>query len=253
MIVYFFSPNDDLISSCPLTGDSDSSASQCRRVFDKGLKFKTETIISPIISVPIVECSSGRSRGFGYVTFATVEDAKAALASEHFPRNRALEVKIATSKEMRAPSKKKSPGYLLLEFRSHFDKFGEITDLYMPKDPSTKGNCGIGFNTFAIAGPVLTVGDPGDRPGPMSQRGPKFLEDVVISPSPFRINKLILSLALKIILSLISILLLYANFSPFCVELMLLPSLMCRVVDFRSDWEMPNKISKVSSSFCLKQ
>ncbi|CAI9265069.1 unnamed protein product [Lactuca saligna] len=127
------------------------------------------------IALELEECSSGRSRGFGYVTFATVEDAKAALASEHFPRNRALEVKIATSKEMRAPSKKKSPGYLLLEFRSHFDKFGEITDLYMPKDPSTKGNCGIGFNTFAIAGPVLTVGDPGDRPGPMSQRGPKFL------------------------------------------------------------------------------
>ncbi|KAI8542143.1 hypothetical protein RHMOL_Rhmol08G0116200 [Rhododendron molle] len=53
------------------------------------------------------ERSSGRSRGFGYVTFATVEDAKNALSSEHFLGNRILEVKVATPKEeMRAPSKK---------------------------------------------------------------------------------------------------------------------------------------------------
>ncbi|CAH1440571.1 unnamed protein product [Lactuca virosa] len=100
-------------------------------VFYKGLKFKTATIISSRISVPIV-----------------VEDDKAALASEHFLRNRALEVKIATPKEeMRAPSKKVTrifvarfpPLVIEDEYRSHFDKFGEITDLYMPKDPSTKG------------------------------------------------------------------------------------------------------------------
>lgn len=109
------------------------------------------------------ERSSGRSRGFGYVTFAAVEDAKAALESEHFLGNRALEVKIATPKEeMRAPSKKVTrifvaripPSVTESEFRSHFDKYGEITDLYMPKDPSTKGHRGIGFITFATADSV---------------------------------------------------------------------------------------------------
>ncbi|KAK6128971.1 hypothetical protein DH2020_037278 [Rehmannia glutinosa] len=106
------------------------------------------------------ERSTGRSRGFGYVTFATGEDAKAALASEHFLGNRMLEVKIATPKEeMRTPSKKVTrifvaripPSVTEAAFRSHFEKYGDITDLYMPKDPSTKGHRGIGFITFANA------------------------------------------------------------------------------------------------------
>ncbi|KAK3015459.1 hypothetical protein RJ639_006821 [Escallonia herrerae] len=95
------------------------------------------------------ERSSGRSRGFGYVTFSTIEDAKNALSSEHFLGNRMLEVKIATPKEeMRASSKKVtrifvariSPSVTEATFRSYFEKYGEITDLYMPKDPSTKGH-----------------------------------------------------------------------------------------------------------------
>jgi RNA-binding protein Musashi len=104
------------------------------------------------------ERSSGRSRGFGYATFASVEDAKKALSSEHFLGNRALEVKVATPKEeMRAPSKKVSrifvaripPSVTEADFRSYFEQYGEMTDLYMPKDPSTKGHRGIGFITFA--------------------------------------------------------------------------------------------------------
>lgn len=106
------------------------------------------------------ERSTGRSRGFGYVTFAKVEDAKTALSSEHFLGNRILEVKVATPKEeMRSSSKKVTrifvaripPSVTEAAFRSHFEKYGEITDLYMPKDPSTKGHRGIGFITFANA------------------------------------------------------------------------------------------------------
>ncbi|GAA0156720.1 hypothetical protein LIER_38329 [Lithospermum erythrorhizon] len=103
------------------------------------------------------ERATGRSRGFGYVTFATADDAKTALSSEHNLGNRMLEVKIATPKEeMRAPSKKVTrifvaripPPVTQSEFRSYFEKYGEITDLYMPKDPATKGHRGIGFITF---------------------------------------------------------------------------------------------------------
>ncbi|KAL8477194.1 hypothetical protein ACS0TY_029475 [Phlomoides rotata] len=152
------------------------------------------------------ERSTGRSRGFGYVTFITAEDAKAALTSEHFLGNRMLEVKIATPKEeMRTSSKKVTrifvaritPSVTEADFRrlffsvlsfyvnpphtfflicncklvdlyqlvfflcivkvlrfffcSHFEKYGDITDLYMPKDPTTKGHRGIGFITFANA------------------------------------------------------------------------------------------------------
>ncbi|KAL3583738.1 hypothetical protein D5086_014799 [Populus alba] len=107
------------------------------------------------------ERSSGRSRGFGYVTFVSAEDAKAVLSSEHFLGKRMLEVKVATPKEeMRAPSKKATrifvaripPSVTETTFRSHFEKYGEIIDLYMPKDPKRTGHRGFGFVTFAEDG-----------------------------------------------------------------------------------------------------
>ncbi|KAB5547811.1 hypothetical protein DKX38_011217 [Salix brachista] len=106
------------------------------------------------------ERSSGRSRGFGYVTFVSAEDAKAVLSGEHFLGKRMLEVKVATPKEeMRAPSKKATrifvaripPSVTETTFRSHFEKYGEIIDLYMPKDHSSKAHRGIGFITYASA------------------------------------------------------------------------------------------------------
>ncbi|XP_074295371.1 uncharacterized protein LOC141623187 [Silene latifolia] len=109
--------------------------------------------------VVMKERNTGRSRGFGYVTFSSVEDAKKALSSEHILGGRALEVKVATPKEemMRSSSKKITrifvariaPSVTESTFRSHFEKYGEINDLYMPKDPMTKGHRGIGFITFA--------------------------------------------------------------------------------------------------------
>ncbi|XP_020537220.1 RNA-binding protein Musashi homolog 1 isoform X3 [Jatropha curcas] len=110
------------------------------------------------------ERSSGRSRGFGYVTFTSAEDAKSALSSEHFLGNRMLEVKVATPKqeEMRAPAKKVTrifvaripPSVTETVFRSHFEKYGDIIDLYMPKDHSSKAHRGIGFITFSSADSV---------------------------------------------------------------------------------------------------
>ncbi|KAF3438961.1 hypothetical protein FNV43_RR17236 [Rhamnella rubrinervis] len=106
------------------------------------------------------ERSTGRSRGFGYVTFASAEDAKNALSGEHFLGNRMLEVKVATPKEeMRAPAKKVTRIFVAripqsvtqANFRSYFEKYGEITDLYMPKDQGSKMHRGIGFITFANA------------------------------------------------------------------------------------------------------
>ncbi|XP_043713314.1 heterogeneous nuclear ribonucleoprotein A1, A2/B1 homolog isoform X2 [Telopea speciosissima] len=109
------------------------------------------------------ERHTGRSRGFGYVTFASAEDAKNALSSENILGNRVLEVKIATPKEeMRQPAKKVTRIFVAripqsvteAAFRSHFEKYGEITDLYMPKDQGSKGHRGIGFITFESADSV---------------------------------------------------------------------------------------------------
>ncbi|XP_006654332.1 heterogeneous nuclear ribonucleoprotein A1, A2/B1 homolog isoform X1 [Oryza brachyantha] len=107
------------------------------------------------------ERSSGRSRGFGYVTFSSVEDAKKVLKDEHVLGNRTLEVKIATPKEeMRAPGIKKATRIFVARipqsvdesmFRRHFEGFGEIIDLYMPKELGSKSHRGIGFITFRSA------------------------------------------------------------------------------------------------------
>ncbi|PKA63775.1 Heterogeneous nuclear ribonucleoprotein 1 [Apostasia shenzhenica] len=114
------------------------------------------------------ERSTGRSRGFGYVTFASADDAKNALESEHVLENRTLDVKIATPKEeMRAPGKKSTRIFVARipttvtesMFRSYFEKYGEITDLYMPKDQGSKGHRGIGFITFASTDSVETLMD----------------------------------------------------------------------------------------------
>ncbi|WOL12889.1 hypothetical protein Cni_G21657 [Canna indica] len=107
--------------------------------------------------VVMKERSTGRSRGFGYVTFSSAEDAKNALESEHILGNRTLEVKVATPKEeMRGPAKKATrifvaripPSVTEPMFRTYFENYGEITDLYMPKDQGSKGHRGIGFITF---------------------------------------------------------------------------------------------------------
>ncbi|KAL6610078.1 hypothetical protein ACP70R_040047 [Stipagrostis hirtigluma subsp. patula] len=110
--------------------------------------------------VVIKDRSSGRSRGFGYVTFSSVDDAKNVLECEHVLGNRTLEVKIATPKEeMRAPGKKATRIFVARipqsvnesMLREHFEAFGEIIDLYMPKEPGSKGHRGIGFVTFESA------------------------------------------------------------------------------------------------------
>ncbi|KAG0579799.1 hypothetical protein KC19_4G124000 [Ceratodon purpureus] len=101
--------------------------------------------------------STGRSRGFGYVTFAAVEDAKKAVSTQHSLNGRMLEVKVATPKEeMKPPAKKITrvfvaripPSVTDENFRSYFEKYGTLTDAYMPKDQGSKAHRGIGFVTF---------------------------------------------------------------------------------------------------------
>lgn len=116
--------------------------------------------------VVMKERKSGRSRGFGYVTFSSTESAEKALASKHILNGRLLEVKVATPKEdtktpstnitrifvARIPSKVSEDA-----FKRYFEKFGTITDIYMPKDRGAKSHRGIGFITFEKPESVVKV------------------------------------------------------------------------------------------------
>ncbi|KAJ4964992.1 hypothetical protein NE237_016841 [Protea cynaroides] len=108
----------------------------------------------------IKDRASGRSRGFGYVTFSSLEDVEKAVAAQHNINGRTLEVKVATPKEemmSSSSSSKKSTRIFVArvppsvgddEFHSYFMKYGPVIDVYMPKDPVTKQHRGIGFVTY---------------------------------------------------------------------------------------------------------
>lgn len=107
--------------------------------------------------------ASGRSRGFGYVTFASSEDAKKVLGAPHAINGRTLEVKVATPKEEMVSTSKTSTRVFVAripqnvadeDFHSYFMKYGPIIDAYMPKDPVTKQHRGIGFVTYEAPGSV---------------------------------------------------------------------------------------------------
>lgn len=113
--------------------------------------------------------TTGRSRGFGYVTFATSECAEKVLKSSHFLNGRMLDIKVATPKESTAhdgPSKKKGKRIFVARvplsvtdevFKSYFQKFGLVADVYIPRDKGAQDHRGIGFVTFEDAETVDKV------------------------------------------------------------------------------------------------
>lgn len=102
-----------------------------------------------------------QSRGFGYVTFNTAEDARKATAAQHNLNGRTLEVKVATPKDEMMPSASRKGGRIFVArippqvtdgmFRSYFQKYGVVVDAYMPKDAGSRTHRGIGFVTFENA------------------------------------------------------------------------------------------------------
>ena len=107
---------------------------------------------------------TGKSRGFGFITFAAAADAYAAVASEHHIDGRKCEAKFALP-EGKVGSARTTRIFVARipssvtdqQFRCYFEQWGVVQDAYMPKDPSKQGHRGIGFVTYSTPEAVERV------------------------------------------------------------------------------------------------
>lgn len=97
---------------------------------------------------------TGKSRGFGFIRFKTVEAAKEALSGEHEINGQKLEVRISRKKETpcqlfvgRLPEGTTRPD--LIEY---FSSYGEVSDAYI-----TSPFRGFGFVTYASANVARSI------------------------------------------------------------------------------------------------
>ncbi|GAX77680.1 hypothetical protein CEUSTIGMA_g5123.t1 [Chlamydomonas eustigma] len=107
---------------------------------------------------------TGKSRGFGFVSFLESSSAMRALNTEHLIDGRRCEAKVALPKGEPTPPRttrifvaRIPPSVSEVQFRSYFEGFGKLQDAYMPRDHSKQGYRGIGFVTYASADSVEKV------------------------------------------------------------------------------------------------
>ena len=144
-----------------------------RKVVVLGIPWQTEdetlqrhfSKFGPIEVAQIMrEKFSGKSRGFGFVTFVSTVDAATAVGSDHEIDGRRCEAKYALP-EGRVGSARTTRIFVAripssvtdAQFRGYFEQFGPVQDAYMPKDPSKSGHRGIGFVTYATPESVEIV------------------------------------------------------------------------------------------------
>lgn len=86
------------------------------------------------------DLKSGQSKGFGFIRFATYEAQMRSLAQRHLIDGRWCEVKVPNSKEgmvQQVPCKvfvgRCTEDLTANDLRDYFTKFGEVTDVFIPK------------------------------------------------------------------------------------------------------------------------
>ncbi|CAL8463515.1 g3049 [Coccomyxa elongata] len=121
--------------------------------------------IGPLQEVVIMkDRSTGKSRGFGFVTFFRAADAACAANQEHVVDGRRCEAKYALPRGG-GPAPRTTRIFVAriplsvsdAQFRQYFEQFGSVQDAYMPKDATKQSHRGIGFVTFASADSVEQV------------------------------------------------------------------------------------------------
>jgi len=138
--------------------DSATQEDQChpRKIFVGGLAHKTSTQglrdhfqrYGPVVDAVVLRWPDGRSRGFGYVTFADVPSASAALQDAHQIAGREVDVKRAVPGTNKLFVGGLPQNTAAAELRRHFESFGVVSDAVVMIDPSTNRSRGFGFVCF---------------------------------------------------------------------------------------------------------
>lgn len=140
------------------TVDSNTSEEQChpRKIFIGGLAHKTTTQhlrdhfqrFGSIVDAVVLRWPDGRSRGFGYVTFADSDAAASVLQEQHALSGREVDVKRAVPGTNKLFVGGLPQNTAANELREHFEQFGVVSDAVVMIDPATSRSRGFGFVCF---------------------------------------------------------------------------------------------------------
>lgn len=122
---------------------------RCTDLIVLGLPWKTteqslreyfETFGEVLMAQVKKDLKSGQSKGFGFIRFGSFEAQMRALAQRHLIDGRWCEVKVPNSKEgmvQQVPCKvfvgRCTEDLTATDLREYFTKFGEVTDVFIPK------------------------------------------------------------------------------------------------------------------------
>uniref|UniRef100_A0A0B7K7J6 RRM domain-containing protein n=1 Tax=Bionectria ochroleuca TaxID=29856 RepID=A0A0B7K7J6_BIOOC len=99
------------------------------------------------------DSSSGRSRGFGFLTFKDPKTVNIVMVKEHFLDNKIIDPKRAIPRDEQEKTSKIFVGGVSQEttdqeFRDYFAQFGRVVDATLMMDKDTGRPRGFGFVTF---------------------------------------------------------------------------------------------------------
>ncbi|KAJ6443360.1 heterogeneous nuclear ribonucleoprotein HRP1 [Purpureocillium lavendulum] len=155
--------HDDTPSTPPYGTVHKASAKEDGKMFIGGLNWETTDLESlrDYFSQfgEVVECtvmrdsSTGRSRGFGFLTFKDAKTVNIVMVKEHFLDGKIIDPKRAIPRDEQEKTSKIFVGGVSQEttdqeFRDYFAQFGRVVDATLMMDKDTGRPRGFGFVTF---------------------------------------------------------------------------------------------------------
>jgi len=150
----------------------EDSIDNSRKLFIGGLSWMTtedglrqyfENLGLQVESVVIMRDKTGRSRGFGFITLASVREIDLAISCNLFLDGRKVEAKKAIPKsDLSIHAKKIFVGGIPmsltnLDFRKYFESFGKVLETQIMTDRESGRSRGFGFVTFEEEGVAAEV------------------------------------------------------------------------------------------------